>query len=167
MPLSPALRKLWLTFHLISSIGWIGAALAFVPLAVVGVRSSDREIVRGACVGMHLIASYVIVPLALGAFATGLVSALGTSWGLFRHYWVVVKLILTTVAMIVLMVQLAPIAELARTGGGPDIARPLVHSVGGLIVLVAIQLLGVYKPRGLTHYGWRKEHQRSSGSSKA
>jgi hypothetical protein len=39
--------------------------------------------------------------------------------------------------------------------------RPLIHSVGDLIVLVAIQVLGVYKPRGLTRYGWRKQHEGS------
>jgi hypothetical protein len=32
----------------------------------------------------------------------------------------------------------------------------LVHSIGGLVVLVTIQVLNVYKPEGLTPYGWRK-----------
>jgi hypothetical protein len=107
--------------------------------------------------------------LAFAALLTGLISSLGTTWGLFCHYWVLLKLVLTTFATVVLLVQLGPIRALATTASDPsatlaDLAgarRPLIHSVGGLIVLLAIQVLGVYKPRGLTRYGWRKQYERS------
>lgn len=33
----------------------------------------------------------------------------------------------------------------------------LIHSVGGPAVLLVILVLNVYKPRGMTRYGWRKE----------
>ena len=36
----------------------------------------------------------------------------------------------------------------------------LPHSVGGLLVLLVIQVLNVYKPKGLTPYGWRKQQER-------
>jgi hypothetical protein len=32
----------------------------------------------------------------------------------------------------------------------------LPHSVGGTLVLLVVQVLNVYKPQGLTPYGWRK-----------
>lgn len=35
----------------------------------------------------------------------------------------------------------------------------LVHSVGGTVVLLVNMWLNVYKPRGLTPYGWRKQQE--------
>ena len=35
----------------------------------------------------------------------------------------------------------------------------LVHSVGGTVVLLVILVLNVYKPRGMTRYGWRKQEE--------
>ena len=165
MTMSPPLRKAALAVHLTASVVWIGAVLAFLPLAVVGVSARDEEELHAAFTAMAWIVKYVIVPLALGSLLTGLVSALGTSWGLFRHYWVLVKLVLTTLAIAVLLVQVAPIERLAELAadpasslaGLPEARRPVIHAAGGLVVLVFIQLLGVYKPRGLTPRGWREQ----------
>ena len=52
---------------------------------------------------MQIIANAVIVPLALAALVTGVVSALGTTWGLLRHYWVVTKLVVVVIATVVLL----------------------------------------------------------------
>jgi hypothetical protein len=35
----------------------------------------------------------------------------------------------------------------------------LVHSDGGTVVLLVILVLNVYKPRGMTRYGWRKQQE--------
>lgn len=169
MTMTPRMRKFVLALHLTSSVGWLGAVVAFAALAVASVASRNPQLVRAACLAMALLVSNVIVPFAFAALVTGLVSSLGTAWGLFRHYWVLLKLVLTLVATIVLLVQLAPIRALATIAADPgssiaDLAgaqRPLIHSIGGLLVLIAIQMLGVYKPRGLTRYGWRKQHEAS------
>jgi hypothetical protein len=165
MTMSPDLRKVVLTLHLTASVGWIGSVAAFLALAVVGVRSTDERMLRGAYLAMNVLFSYVIVPLAFGGLLTGLVSSLGTTWGLFRHYWVLLKLVLTVVAIVVLLKQVEPIRDLATlaadstasVGALPEARRPLIHAAGGLVVLLVIQVLGVYKPRGLTRYGWRKQ----------
>jgi hypothetical protein len=60
-----------------------------------GVGSEDAQIVRAAYLAMHLTTWFVIVPLCLAALLTGIVQSLGTTWGLFRHYWVVTKILLT------------------------------------------------------------------------
>jgi hypothetical protein len=39
----------------------------------------------------------------------------------------------------------------------------LVHSVGGLVVLLVNMWLNVYKPQGLTPYGWRKQNEPCKG----
>lgn len=50
--------------------------------------------VRAAALAMGLTAWFVILPLSLAALTTGLVQALGTAWGSFRHYWILFKLLL-------------------------------------------------------------------------
>jgi hypothetical protein len=113
---------------------------------------------------MELIAWYVIVPLALASLITGLIMSLGTKWGLFRHYWVLISLLLTIIATIVLLVETQTISYFADIAADPTtssddlraLGSTLVHSVGGTVMLLVILVLNVYKPRGMTRYGWRK-----------
>ncbi len=84
--MTPALRKLNLTAHVTSSVGWLGAVASFLVLSIAGLTSENADSVRGAYVAMNLIGQFMIVPLSLAALATGLIQSLGTHWGLFRHY---------------------------------------------------------------------------------
>jgi hypothetical protein len=96
--------------------------------------------------------------------------ALGTRWGLVRHWWVLISFVLTVVATLVLLSEagfVARTAQMAATPAMSDIellALPptLLHSVGGLVVLLLVQVLNVYKPQGVTPYGWRKQLERSA-----
>jgi hypothetical protein len=91
-------RKVALTAHLASSVGWLGAAACFLALAVVGLTSKDAQTARATSLVMAPAAWSVLVPLSLGSLLTGLVLSLGTTWGLLRHYWVLIKLLITGLA---------------------------------------------------------------------
>jgi hypothetical protein len=167
MTMTPGLRKLALTVHVTCSVGSLGAVAGFLALAVIGLTSSSAQMVRSAYVGMELIAWFVIVPLVAGSLLTGLVQSLGTTWGLFRHYWVVMKLLLTVLVAVVLLLQMESISCLARFAAETTLADAdflgvrsslVIHAAGGLLVLLVLVALSAYKPRGLTHYGWRKHH---------
>src|SRR5216684_2422809 len=86
-------RKIALTAHVISSIGWFGAVAAFLALAVTGMTSQDAQRVRAAYLAMQLATWFVIVPLAF------------------------------------------------------------------ISLLIVLTVLSVYKPRGMTVYGIRKQHE--------
>ena len=165
MTMSPRLRRFALTVHLTSSVGWIGAVIAYLALGVSSVTSQDGQAVRAAWIAMELIGWFVIVPLALASLLTGLVMSLGTPWGLFRHYWVLITLVLTILATVILLLHMPDVsvlANLVRAADGADLAGhggDLVHAGGGLLVLLVITVLNVYKPRGLTPYGWRKQRE--------
>jgi hypothetical protein len=165
MTMPPGLRKFTLAAHLTVSLGWIGAVIAYLALGVSAVTSQDAQTVRAAWIAMELTGWYVIVPLALAALLTGLVMALGTPWGLFRHYWVLISLVLTILATVVLLLHLptvSSLAEVAREADGAHLGGlggDLFHSGLGLVVLLVITALNVYKPRGLTRYGWRKQQE--------
>jgi hypothetical protein len=157
------LRKVVLTAHVTTSVGWLGAVIAYIALDVTTVTSDDAPTVRGAYVAMDLTVTYAIVPLALASVLIGIVNGLGTSWGLFRHYWVLVKLVLTVLATLVLLQEIRPVAYLAdlatSTADPRTLSSTLVHSVGGLLILLAAAVLSVFKPRGLTRYGWRRQQR--------
>jgi hypothetical protein len=174
MTMSPALRKFALATHLAFSVGWIGAVGAYLALSVAAATTRDAQTLRSAWIGMELTGWYAIVPLALASLLTGLVMALGTKWGLFRHYWVVISLVLTVLAAVVLLLHMPDVsvlAEAAREAEGAGFARPgkhlytrlddgdLLHPALGLAVLLVIQVLNVYKPQGLTRYGQRKQDE--------
>lgn len=172
MRMVPAARKLALTAHVSASVGWFGAVLAFLALAAIGWRSDDPATVRGAYLVMEPAARMVLVPLAFASLLTGIIQSLGTSWGLFRHYWVLFKLALTMLATLVLLTYMETFRAMARAAADPaaDLATvrsasPALHAVLALLVLATTTVLAVYKPRGMTPYGWRKtnEEERATG----
>jgi hypothetical protein len=163
MIMPPRLRKLALATHLTFSVGWIGSIVAYLALGVVAVTSEDTPTVRGAYLLMEPVGWYVIVPLAVASLLTGLVMALGTRWGLFRHYWVVLSFLLTAFSTYILvnhMPDVSATADMVREADGARLGArggDLVHPALGLVVLLVIHVLNVYKPRGMTGYGRRKQ----------
>jgi hypothetical protein len=166
MTLSPRLRKVALAAHVTTSVGWLGAVVAFLALAVAGVVSQDASAVSAAYLAMDVTGWFVLVPLALSSLLTGLLQSLGTNWGLFRHYWVVIKLAITVLATVVLLLYmqtLGTLADAARESatGNSDIedvrsASPLVHAGAALVLLVTATVLAVFKPVGMTAYARRR-----------
>lgn len=167
MILSPGRRKFALSAHIALSVGWIGAVAAYIALDVVAATTEDGKSLRAAYLGMELIAGSVIVPLAVASLVTGLVMSVGTKWGLLRHWWVVISLLLTVIATVVLLLEMRVITLFASVAAHPAtstaevraLGNTLVHSVGGTAVLLVILVLNVYKPQGLTPYGWRKQYE--------
>lgn len=159
------LRKFVLSAHLTFSVGWIGAVLVYLALGMSAVTSPDVQTVRAAWTAMELTGSYVIVPLALASLVTGLVMALGTKWGLFRHYWVLFSLVLTVFATVVLLLHMptvratANVARQAEDETLDELGGDLLHPGIGLVVLLVVQVLNLYKPPGMTRYGWRKQQE--------
>ncbi len=167
MTMPPRLRKAALAIHITVSVGWVGAVAAYIALDATAATSQDPQLLRTAYLGMGPITSSVIVPAAFATLATGIVSSLGTKWGLFRHYWVVISLVLTAVATLILLSATRTVDYFVSVAADPAaspgqvlaLGNTLVHSVGGIVVLLMILVLNVFKPRGLTRYGHRKQQQ--------
>jgi hypothetical protein len=162
---TPFWRKLSLTAHVMSSVGWLGSVASFLALALVGLKTSDAQIVRSAYIATESVTWLVIVPLAFGSLVTGLLVSLTTPWGLFRHYWVLVKLILSVLATTLLLVHTRPIGVLADAALGTAFDGPHVSSMqlqlvidaaAAIAALMVNVILSVFKPQGMTAYGWRK-----------
>lgn len=162
MQMAPRIRKAALALHICSSVGWIGSAFAYLALAVAAQVSQQASAVYSAWMGMELIGWAVIVPLGCLAFLTGLLMSLGTSWGLVRHYWVLIAFVLTTLALAVLLLHMPTVsqtAEVARTmteTKAVTLGGDIVHPAVGIGVLVVVAVLNIYKPRGQTGLGQHK-----------
>ena len=162
------MRRLALTAHITTSVGWLGAVAVFLVLAVVGLRTDDLQTVRSIYIALDLTGWRVIVPLSLATLVTGLIQSLGTAWGLFRHYWVIIKLAIALLATLVLLLHMGPVSYLARVAANRTLAATdlrdlrlqlVVDAAAALLVLLVATSLSVYKPRGLTRYGWRKQRE--------
>src|SRR5215218_2354252 len=141
-------RKLLLTTHIGASVGLLGTDAGVLLLAVTGARGRSPDAVYPAA---QLIGSLVLVPAALLSLATGVLLGLLTPWGLFRHWWVTVKLALTTAGAVLSLVVLTPALDgLADAPGGPLTQRlELVRDSGAAsVVLLCTLVLSVYKPFG-------------------
>jgi hypothetical protein len=154
MIMKPGLRKVALSAHLTLSIGWIGTVIAYLALGVTAASSEDVDTVRGAWMPMEIVGWYVIVPLALASLLTGLVMALGTKWGLFRHYWVLISFVLTVFATMVLLLHMPTVSSMAEIAQEAEGARlealggDFGHPGIGLVILLVVQVLNLYKPTG-------------------
>ncbi|MFN2464190.1 MAG: DUF2269 domain-containing protein [Candidatus Dormibacteria bacterium] len=170
--MGPGLRKLALTVHISTSVGWLGAVLAFLAVATSGLARRDPQLLKAAYIAMDWIGWYGLVPLSFASLLSGLLQALGTHWGLFRHYWVLFKLginLLANGVLLLFMLGLSGIAARAAaetTLSSATIAElrgnfaPVLHASVAVALLVAATVLSVYKPQGRTPYGWSKDRER-------
>lgn len=158
------LRKLGLSLHVVLSVGWLGAVLAFLALALAAL-SRDAAVASAAYLTMDVVGRGALLPLSVGALVSGIVQSLGTKWGLLRHYWVVVKLVLTLLATAALFLHqttaIAEAAKLAAAAAVPLLQSGRLHELGvqlladsclALLVLLIVTMIAVYKPWGLVGY---------------
>ncbi|MHB1425562.1 MAG: DUF2269 domain-containing protein [Gemmataceae bacterium] len=140
--MTPGLRKFALTAHVAFSVGWLGAVVAYLAIAIACLVSQHAQVVHSGYSTMELIGWFVIVPLSLAALLTGIAQSFGTEWGLFRYYWILVKLVLTLGSVTILLLHMPAVGR--RSG----VQAEVIHAGGGLLVLLATTALSVYKPWG-------------------
>ena len=164
--MTPRLRKFALTAHVTFSVGWLGTAASFLALATAALTNGDMATIRASYLAMELTGWYVIVPFCLASLITGLVLSFGTPWGLFRHYWVLVKFLITIISALILFGFTQTLGSLGDLAANATLSMdqlrnlsqsPALHSGGGLLVLLVATILAVYKPWGLTPYGRRPD----------
>lgn len=160
MTISAPLRRLLLTVHVVAAGGLVGTDLALVALGVSSVAGADPRTVYPAA---SLMETFLVAPLAVVAFATGVVLAVGSRWGLLRHWWVTIKLattaVLTLLVVLVLVPSLAASADAAAAGHAFAAAERLPLAVAPSVAVVALVVnvaLAVSKP------SWRVRRRTSS-----
>lgn len=160
-------RKVWLTLHIGVGVGWLGVSLVMLALSVVGMTTNRPELRHGAYLFMETFNVALAVPSVFLAIVTGVTVSLGTPWGLVKHRWVLVKLIIALSLPVLATFEGPWIDDLAARTENPA-AEPggtgilLVCAMAlFLLLLWTATILSVFKPGGQTRWGRRA--QRRSG----
>lgn len=162
MTMNPRLSRLMLTAHITFSLGWFGTVAAFLVLSIAGITANE-QVVKACYLGMDLIAWFVILPFCLLSLVTGLTQSLFTQWGLIKHWWIVVKFIMTLIATIVLLVHMQPISYLAKIASDSPLSlseltalriRLIADAGAAMLVLLATTTISVYKPWGKVQFAF-------------
>jgi hypothetical protein len=149
MTLSSRWRKLLVTLHVATAVGWLGVSAVMLTLGVAGLRGADPAVVYPA---VGLVGSNLLVPISVVALALGVLTSLLTPWGLLRRWWVVTKLAITTVLTGLVLFVLWPTLRIAANQGAqlpPDARLQVVVAPAvSCAALVGATLLSTYKPWG-------------------
>lgn len=151
-------RKLVLLVHIASAGAWVGLDVAMAALVFAAVRSDEAATKAFCYQALELFAIWPLFATGLVCLASGVLMGLGTSYGLLRYWWVVIKLALNLLLAALVLVALRPVVTelagrgaLAATGASvsfdeSNIVFPPV--VSPTLLLVAFTL-AVFKPWGL------------------
>jgi predicted signal transduction protein with EAL and GGDEF domain len=157
--MTPRISKVALIAHVTSSVGWFGAVAAFLALAIAGLTSKNDHWLQATYLAIEFVGWYVIVPFSFASLLTGLIQSLGTPWGLFRHYWIVVKLLITVVASALLLMHMQVATRMANAATNMSLTASSFHTtrlqlvidaIAAMVVLLVAITLSVFKPQGIT-----------------
>lgn len=147
--LSPPWRKFVLTAHIATAVGWLGVDLVLLTLGIAGLAGADPAVVYPA---QSLVGRVLFTPLCVLVWLIGVANAMLTPWGLARHWWVLVKLLLTTLMLGLVLFLLYPglteAGELAGDLPSRDRVNMVVAPAVSSTLLVVATVLSTYKPWG-------------------
>lgn len=149
-------RRVWVFVHVAVSVGWMGAGAANLVLAASALRSPDGAIPAVVAYrAIHTLDTWLVIPAAFAALISGVVLSLGTVWGLVRHWWVLVKLVLTVAVIVFATLGIGvwvewSLIDTPALGPGPHAVRLVVGAAANLVAFVTMIALSVWKPRGVT-----------------
>lgn len=148
-------RRFLLTAHVVTSVGWLGVAYALLVMALTAAAADDPGTRLATYTLMLSFDSAAMLPLGVAALVTGVILGLGSHWGLVRHWWVAIKLVLNVAVLVVPLLTRRPAlvdaVAAARDGLLVDPAQQVLDgSIASVIVLTVATVLSVYKPWGKT-----------------
>jgi hypothetical protein len=167
--LSRTQRRLLITLHVALSVGWLGASMVMLTLAITARASQSGGPARSAYWAMHLLADVLLIPLSLSVLLIGLAVAATSPWGLLRHRWVLVKLIATCAAVTLSLLALPVMTGIAyrdatwhALGAERDAGTRLVIASSISVALyLSLTTISILKPWGPTARGRRSARQRA------
>jgi uncharacterized membrane protein len=155
----------WLKgFHLLAVSCWIGGAVALMMLYFIKADLDNGGVLYGINRSIHHIDMAVIVlPGAFGCLITGIICSAFTSWGFFKYKWLILKWIITVVAIIFGTFWLGPwetnMMEISRDLGISALSDPtylynqeMNFFFGGVqcLILIITLFISIFKP-------WKKK----------
>lgn len=88
-----------------TTVSILGTALVLLTLGIANLGGADPRTIYPAA---SLVNTWLVAPLAVLSLATGLLLGSLTPWGVFRYWWVVIKLAITSVFTLLVLFVLIP-----------------------------------------------------------
>ena len=141
--------------HIAAGVALLGSSSGLVLTAARAATRDDPAEAHTLYELMRILTFSLAIPFSFIALASGAALALGTRWGLLRHWWVVAKLALLVATLATGALLTGPtidtMVDATAPGGAGDSAaeKRLVVSIAaqGTMVLAALGL-AVVKPWG-------------------
>lgn len=108
MSLTRRARRFFVLLHVLASVSWIGVDLVIGVLSFTGLSTDDPRTMATAYTALSMFCVPLLLTLGLLALGTGVTLGLGTRYGLVRHWWVAVKLVVTLALSLLVVVALRP-----------------------------------------------------------
>ena len=149
-------RQVLVFLHVVVSLGWMGAGLANVVLAMTAGYTADADVRRVCYQMISRIDTFVVIPGAFAALVSGIVLSVVTPWGLTRYWWVLGKLVLTLTVIVYSTVGLGVWVEtsVAATSAAEmesPVAGPLAYgTLPNIVAFLFMTWVSVAKPWGTT-----------------
>jgi hypothetical protein len=160
-------RQVIVFLHVVVSLGWMGAGMANVVLAMTAGYAADAAVRRVCYQMIGRVDTFIVIPGAFGALVSGIVLALVTPWGLVRYWWVLSKLALTMVVIgystvgLGVWVETSIAATTAEAVESP-VAGPLAYgTLPNIVAFLFMTWVSVAKPWGTTPWSARRSPGRT------
>ena len=150
-------RRVMLIVHIVSAGSWFGIDVAMAVVIATSMLTDDPLTAASCLRTLEIITVWPLLSAGLVCLLSGIVLGLGSKWGLFRYWWVALKLALNLVLTALVLVALRPevthLADQARQSmSGVPVAYDLSNlfyppTVSPTLLLVAFTL-SVVKPWG-------------------
>lgn len=157
-------RRVLFSLHVALSVGWLGASMVMLTLAIAARVGQPGESARSGYWAMHLLAEALLIPLSLTVLTVGVLLAAITPWGLLRHRWVLVKLVGTSLAVVLSLFALPAMTGIAyRDSIHGNLAamasagtRLIIAGSVSVALFLSLTAISVFKPWGRTSRGRRR-----------
>jgi uncharacterized membrane protein len=159
----PRLRKSMLFIHIVTGVGWMGTDIALAILVFGALRSDDAERVAASYLATAYIGVAAVPVLALAMTVSGIILSIGSGLGLLKHWWVLVKLVISLALCVLVYVALLPelrtLPQMVEMGASADDVRDqlgptttglLFPPVVSFTMMAVASLLSIFKPWGKT-----------------
>jgi hypothetical protein len=148
--LSPRARRTVTFLHIVSGVGLLGATSATLLLAINGAATDELAFADSIYRLMSLNSAVFGIPLSMLSLLTGILLGLGTHWGVLRHWWTTLKLVLILGVVLNGALVIGPTVSELRDD--PMVAgtqtRVVFAAALSAAMLLTATALSVFKPGG-------------------
>ena len=148
-------RKIAVTVHVVAALALLGVSTVVLVAGVQAATRDDAHDAHAVYSLLRLLTFSLDLPLAAVTLLSGVLLALTSRWGIFRHWWVIAKLAIYGATLIIGLVLISPSLDTmidvteAGSSGQSGARSTLVFAAGvQVVILVAAATLGVFKPGG-------------------